>query len=276
MQTIILCGGLGTRLREETEYRPKPMVNIGTRPILWHIMKGYAHHGFQDFILALGYKGNMIKDYFTRYEVINNDVSIELGKPQSLCIHQRHDECGWNITLADTGEQTLKGARLKKIDKYLTGDTFMATYGDGVSDVDISALAAFHKSHGKMVTMTAINPISRFGELKTIGNQVVAFTEKPKTSSAANHGLINGGFFVFDRRIMDYLTFDDACDLEIGPLEEIAAKGQLMVYKHKGFWSCMDTLRDMEYLNRLWDSGKARWKVWDNPEMQMKMAANSF
>jgi len=152
----------------------------------------------------------------------------------------------------------------------------MATYGDGVSDVDISALAAFHKSHGKMVTMTAINPISRFGELKTIGNQVVAFTEKPKTSSAANHGLINGGFFVFDRRIMDYLTFDDACDLEIGPLEEIAAKGQLMVYKHKGFWSCMDTLRDMEYLNRLWDSGKARWKVWDNPEMQMKMAANSF
>lgn len=258
MKVVILCGGAGTRLREETEFRPKPMVNIGPYPILWHIMKYYSQFGFKEFVLALGYKGDMIKNFFCHYELMNNDVTIELGQPEKTCIHYAHDEAGWKITLADTGEKSLKGARLKKVEKYITGDTFMMTYGDGIADVNIGKLLAFHKAHGKMATVTGINIASRFGELKIDGDSVETFSEKPQDGK----GFINGGFFVFNRKILDYLTTDDLCDLEVGPLEQAAKEGQLMVYKHKGFWACMDTLRDMEYLNKIWNDGRARWKIW--------------
>jgi glucose-1-phosphate cytidylyltransferase len=258
LKVVILCGGMGTRLREETEFRPKPMVNIGAYPILWHIMKYYSQFGYKEFVLALGYKGDMIKNYFCHYELMNNDVTIELGQPENTRIHYAHDEAGWKITLADTGERALKGARLKKVEKYITGDTFMMTYGDGVADVNINELLAFHKSHGMMATVTGINPASRFGELKIDGDRVEAFSEKPQD----DEGLINGGFFVFSRKILDYLSTDDLCDLEIGPMEQIAKEGQLMVYKHRGFWACMDTLRDMEYLNKIWNDDKATWKIW--------------
>jgi glucose-1-phosphate cytidylyltransferase len=258
-KVVILCGGAGTRLREETDFRPKPMVNIGDRPILWHIMKYYSQYGYKEFILALGYKGEMIKNYFCHYELMNNDVTLELGKPENMCIHHSPDESGWKITLAKTGEKSLKGSRLKKIEKYIPDDTFMMTYGDGVADVDINALLAFHKAHGKIVTVTGINPLARFGELKIDGDRVVSFAEKPQNGEV----LVNGGFFVFNRTIFDYLSFDDFCDLEIGPLEQLAQKGHLMVYKHQGFWACMDTLRDMEYLNKLWNEGHAKWKIWE-------------
>lgn len=258
LKVVILCGGVGTRLREETEFRPKPMVNIGAHPIIWHIMKYYSQFGHKDFVLALGYKGETIKNYFCHYELMNNDVTIELGKKDEILIHQSHEEAGWKITLADTGEKALKGARLKKVERYITGDTFMMTYGDGIADVDINQLLAFHKSHGKMATVTGINPAARFGELKIDGDRVETFSEKPQNGD----GLINGGFFVFNRKILDYLTTDDLCDLEIGPLEKIAKEGQLMVYKHLGFWACMDTMRDMEYLNKIWNDGKAKWKIW--------------
>jgi glucose-1-phosphate cytidylyltransferase len=258
MKVVILCGGAGTRLREETEFRPKPMVNIGARPILWHIMKYYAQFGCREFVLALGYKGDMIKNYFCHYELMNNDVTIELGQPENIHIHHSHEEAGWKITLADTGEKSLKGARLKKVERYISGDTFMMTYGDGIADVDLDALLAFHRGHGRMATVTGINLASRFGELKIAGDHVESFSEKPQQGD----GLINGGFFVFNREIFKHLTPDDACDLEIGALERIAREGQLMVYKHRGFWACMDTLRDMEYLNRIWENGQARWKIW--------------
>lgn len=258
MKIVILCGGLGARLREETEFRPKPMVNIGDRPILWHIMKTYSNYGYNDFILALGYKGGMIKDYFYHYELMNHAVTIKLGHPRELHVHQCHDEVGWQITMIETGENALKGGRLKRLEKYIDGDLFMMTYGDGVANIDINDLLAFHSKHGKLATVTGINPASRFGELKINEDHVESFSEKPETGSA----VINGGFFVFNRKIFDYLSDDDNCDLEIGPLEKIAKMGQLMVYKHTGFWSCMDTLRDMDFLNKLWYENKAEWKVW--------------
>lgn len=258
MKVVILCGGLGTRLREETEFRPKPMVNIGSHPILWHILKVYAYYGYKDFILSLGYKGEMIKEYFFHYEIMNNDVTLELGSPEKTRIYQSHDENGWRVTLADTGEKALKGARLKKIERYIDGNEFMMTYGDGIADINIDALLKFHRRHGKMATVTGVNLASRFGELKVKDDQVEVFSEKPGTSS----GLINGGFFVFNKRIFDYLSVDDYCDLEIGALEKIAYDGQLMVYKHTGYWACMDTFRDMEYLNKLWNENKAFWKIW--------------
>ena len=260
MQVVILCGGLGTRLREETEFKPKPRVAIGSRPILWHIMKLYASYGYRDFVLALGYKGDSIKNYFCHYELMNNDVTVELGKGDPVHIHQSHEESGWKVTLANTGEKTLKGGRLKKVEKYLTGDTFMLTYGDGVGNIDIPALVAFHRQHGRLATITGINPPSRFGQLNVSGSQVTAFSEKP----VEGEGVINGGFFIFNRKILDYLTDDELCDLEVGPLEKIASEGQLMVYKHKGFWACMDTQRDMEYLNRLWAENRAEWKIWQS------------
>ena len=257
VQVVILCGGLGTRLREETEFRPKPMVNIGNRPILWHIMKSYAHYGFKEFILCLGYKGEMIKEYFCHYEFMNSDVTLKLGSPENTCIHQSHEENGWQVTLSDTGEKALKGARLKKVEKYITGNDFMLTYGDGVADIDINALLAFHRSHGKLATVTGVNRASRFGELKIDGNKVLAFNEKPEMNS----DFVNAGFFVFNRRIFDYLSADDDCDLEKGALEKIASEGELMVYRHAGSWACMDTLRDMDYLNKLWNENKAFWKI---------------
>jgi glucose-1-phosphate cytidylyltransferase len=259
VQTVILCGGLGTRLREETEFRPKPMVNIGNRPILWHIMKIYAHYGFRDFILALGYKGEIIKDYFCHYELMNSDLTIELGKPENVYIHNCHDETGWRVTLANTGARTLKGGRLKRVERYITGDTFMVTYGDGVANVDINQLLDFHRSHGRIATLTGVSAMARFGELHIDGIKVTSFEEKPQI---AQGGCINGGFFVFDRKIFDYLTEDERCDLEYGALEELAHEGELFVYKHKGFWACMDNLRDVEYLNRIWTEGRGEWKVW--------------
>jgi glucose-1-phosphate cytidylyltransferase len=260
MQVVILCGGAGTRLREETEFKPKPMVHIGARPILWHIMKTYARYGHTDFVLALGYRGDMIKDYFCHYELMNNDVTIELGRSEQLCIHNSHEESGWRITMANTGEKTLKGGRLKRVEKYITDDTFLLTYGDGLADVNIQTLIDYHHSHGKIATVTGVNPASRFGELKMEGNLVRSFREKPDYSET---GLINGGFFVLNRKIFDYLTPDETCDLEYGPMEKIADEGQLMVFKHNGFWACMDTIRDAEYLNRIWEEGTAAWKVWD-------------
>lgn len=260
MQIVILCGGLGTRLREETEYRPKPMVNIGDRPILWHIMKIYSHFGYNDFILPLGYKGTMIKEYFWHYELMNSDVSMELGKQDSLCMHNCHDESGWKVTLANTGEKTLKGGRLKRVEKYISGDTFMLTYGDGVADINIDKLVEFHNAHGKIATVTGVSPTARFGELSIKNNQVTTFQEKPEISS--DGGYVSGGFFVFNKKIFDYLDYAEDCDLEIGALEKIAAAGELMVYKHKGFWACMDTLRDVEHLNLIWKKDQARWKCW--------------
>lgn len=258
IKVIILCGGLGTRLREETEFRPKPMVNIGTRPILWHIMKYYSQFGFKEFVLALGYKGEMIKNYFAHYELMNNDVTIELGHDEKTFIHHTHNEAGWKITLADTGEKTLKGARLKILQKYIQDELFMMSYGDGISNVDIDSLLDFHKSHGKIATVTGITRSSQFGELKTEGDRVVAFSEKPRNEN----GYINGGYFVFNRSVFNYLSTDDSCDFEVGPLEQIAREGQLMVYRHPGFWACMDTYRDMEFLNRLWTENRAAWKIW--------------
>lgn len=258
IKVVILCGGMGTRLREETEFRPKPMVEIGGKPILWHIMKIYAHYGYKDFVLCLGYKGEIIKEYFYNYKLLNNDFTVELGDNNNIEFYSNHSEKDWRITLANTGDKALKGARLKRAEKYIGDEQFMMTYGDGVADIDINSLLTFHNSHGKLATVTGINPASRFGELKINSDRVEAFYEKPKTSP----GFINGGFFVFNRGIFDYLSDDDNCDLEIGPLEEIARRGQLMVYKHRGSWVCMDTLRDMDYLNKLWNENKSFWRVW--------------
>ncbi|WP_319470208.1 glucose-1-phosphate cytidylyltransferase [uncultured Pseudodesulfovibrio sp.] len=259
MEVVILCGGLGTRLREETEFRPKPMVNIGPRPILWHVMKIYAHYGHTKFVLPLGYKGEMIRDYFVNYEWMNNDITIELGKPEKLCLHECHDEAGWSITLANTGPTTLKGGRIKQIEKYIKGDTFMLTYGDGVADINIDKLLEFHKSHGKIVTLSGVSIAQRFGELHTEGDVVRSFQEKPKTAMG---NIINGGYMVLNRKVFDYLTPDTDCDFEYGPLEQLADAGELMVYRHDGFWACMDTLRDTEHLNQLWNENRAEWKIW--------------
>jgi len=257
IEVVILCGGLGTRIKEETEYRPKPMVEIGGKPILWHIMKIYSHYGFKDFVLCLGYKGELIKEYFYNYEILNNDFTIELGK-QKIEVHNSHGETGWRVTLVDTGTNALKGARLKKIERYIDSDTFMVTYGDGVANINISDLLKFHNNHGKIATLTGVKPPSRFGALSIKGDKINKFIEKPQ----AIEGLINGGFFVFNKRIFDYLDDKDSCDLEIGTLDKLAQEEELMVYKHLDDWMCMDTLRDMQYLQRLWQSDKAFWKIW--------------
>jgi len=258
MKVVILCGGMGTRLKEETEYKPKPMVMIGNRPILWHIMKIYAFYGYNDFVLCLGYKGEAIKEYFYHYEIMANDFQVTLGQNNAFQIFHNHQEKDWKIILSDTGDKALKGARLKRIEKYIDSEDFMVTYGDGVADIDIPRLIAFHNSHGKIATLTGVKPLSRFGELQVEGEKVRAFTEKPQS----DEGLINGGFFIFRRKIFDYLEDNDDCDLEYGALEALAKEDQLMVYRHDSFWACMDTYRDMEYLNRLWSEGKALWKKW--------------
>lgn len=262
IQTIILCGGLGTRLKEETEFRPKPMVPIGGKPILWHIMKIYARYGYTDFILPLGYKGEMIKEYFHHYHLMNRDVCIKLGNHHSVSFlsGESDNRDNWSIILVDTGEKTLKSGRLKRVEKYLTSDVVMVTYGDGVADIDINKLLEFHWSHGKTATMTAVSPASQFGELKIKGNQVLQFREKPIHMS--DH-YISGGFYVFNRSFFSDLVESDSHDLETDSLENLATKGELMAYKHPGKWACMDTLRDMDYLNRLWDENKAFWKIWE-------------
>lgn len=257
MKVVILCGGLGTRLKEETDFRPKPMVPIGNRPILWHIMKIYAHYGFKDFVLALGYKGEVIKEYFQNYEILNSDATLELGRPENKVIYGQHDELGWKVTLVDTGQKNLKGSRLKQLEKYITGDDFMLTYGDGVGDIDIPALLDFHRSHGKTVTITGVTPPSQFGKLAVSGDDVFSFAEKPEDDS-----IVNGGFFVFNKNIFQYLSDGDDCDLEYGTLETLAASRELKLYRHNGYWSNMDTFRDMEHLNKIWDNGEAKWKLW--------------
>ncbi len=256
IKVVILCGGMGTRLKEETEFLPKPMVRIGNKPILWHIMNIFASCGFNEFILCLGYKGEMIKEYFHNFEIQNNDFTINLGRSQDVIFHSKND-IDWTVTLANTGIKTLKGARLKKIEKYINNDLFLMTYGDSLCNIDISSLVDFHKNHGKIATVTGVNPSSRFGEIKFEENKVIKFSEKPENAKT----LVNGGYMVFNKEIFNYLTDSEDCDLEYGPLEKIATDEQLMVYKHKGFWACMDTIRDMEYLNELWNSNNAGWVI---------------
>lgn len=256
MKVVILCGGLGTRLREETEFRPKPMVEIGGRPILWHVMKSYAYYDFTDFVLCLGYKGDIIRDYFLNYEIRNRDVTITLGS-RNLEIHNDHTESGWRVTLADTGEKTLTGGRLKRVAPYLNGQRFMVTYGDGVAAIDIKSLVAFHEKHGKLGTVTAVRPSSRFGELSIENGMVQVFKEKPQV----HEGWINGGFFVFQREVLDLIAGDEE-SLEQGLLVKLASMKELSVYEHPGFWQCMDTYREMELLNEMWRNGKAPWAVW--------------
>lgn len=256
IKTVILCGGMGTRLREETEYRPKPLVEIGGKPILWHIMKIYSHYGYKDFILCLGYKGEMIKEYFLNYEMLNSDFTIELGS-KNIEIHNSHEEYGLKISLVDTGEATMTGARVKKVGKFIDSEIFMLTYGDGVADINISKLLEFHKSHGKIGTITGVHPVSRFGELVVKDNKVKSFAEKPQSID----GLINGGFFVFNKEFLDYIHENDDCVLEKDPMEKLVKDGELMVYKHDGFWQCMDTYRDFTMLNNLWKTNP-QWKIW--------------
>lgn len=259
MKVVILAGGMGTRLKEETEFKPKPLVNVGGKPILWHIMKIYSHYGFKDFIIAVGYKGWMIKDYFYNYAVYNTDFTIEFCNNKITFHNNLIDD--WRVTIVDTGEHSLKGARLKKIEKFIAQDdeNFMVTYGDGVSNVNIRKLIEFHIKHGKIATLTGVKPIARFGELEIDGEKIVNFSEKPQTSG----NYINGGFFVFKRDIFEYLYNRDDCDLEYGTLEKLATEGELMVYKHDDFWYCVDTIRDLEYLNKLYEKRQAKWMIWE-------------
>ena len=257
MKVIILAGGWGTRLGQRTELIPKPMVKIGKRPILWHIMKIYSHFGYNDFIICLGVKGDSIKDYFYHYEMESYDFTVHLSNG-NIEFHNKHNEENWNVTLIDTGLNTLKGGRIKRVEKYLDPDMNMLSYGDGVADININKLINFHKSHGKILTITGVYAPSRFGEILEKDGQVLTFEEKPQTSS----GLINGGFMVFNNEFLDYLTPDEDCDFEIGPLENLSARGEVMVYKHLKNWECMDHERDVEYLNKLWNNHQAFWKFW--------------
>jgi len=257
MKVVILCGGFGTRLREQTEIKPKPMVEIGSMPILWHIMKTYAYYGFNEFILCLGYMGAVIKKYFYNYEILSNDFTIELGT-KNIKMYSNHLETGWKVTLVNTGLDAMTGARVKRIETFINEDTFMLTYGDGVTDLNIQELLNFHKNHGKIGTLTGVFPPSRYGELFIQGDQVISFEEKPK----GQNNSINGGYFVFNKEFFNYLDNDDSCILEKEPLEKLASDGELKVFQHKDFWQCMDTYRDYKYLNDLWKRGNAPWKVW--------------
>jgi glucose-1-phosphate cytidylyltransferase len=256
MKVVILAGGLGTRLSEETVIKPKPMVEIGGNPIIWHIMKIYSYYGFNDFIICLGYKGYMIKEYFANYFLHMSDVTIDI-KNNKTEIHQNFSE-PWKISLIDTGEDTMTGGRVKRVQSYIGNETFMLTYGDGVSDVNILKLIKFHKQQGQTGTLTAFRPVGRFGSLELQDTNVTKFLEKPKGEG----GYISGGFFVFEPELFDYLK-DDTTILEIAPLELLATEGQLNAYKHEGFWYSMDTLRDKNYLENVWATGQAPWKVWD-------------
>lgn len=261
MKAMILCGGEGTRLREHTETRPKPMVHVGGRPILWHIMKTYAHYGITEFILCLGYKGEVIKDYFLNYEAMNSDFTVELGQKNQIHYHgSDHNEDGWKVTLVDTGEKAMTGARVFRGARHLSDsdERFCLTYGDGVSDVNIAELLNFHETHEAAATVTGVMPPSRFGEIVHENSRVVAFAEKPQSG----HRIINGGFFVLNRTFLDYLSDDPGCVLEREPLERCAKDGNLQVYAHAGYWQCMDTYRDWELLEREWNSGEAPWSVW--------------
>ncbi|CAN5392422.1 glucose-1-phosphate cytidylyltransferase [soil metagenome] len=259
MKVIILCGGQGTRLREETEYKPKPMVEIGGKPIIWHIMKLYSHYGYKDFVLALGYKGNVIRDYFLNYFNYNNDFSIELGTGKTT-VYGSHDEHDWKVTLVETGADSMTGYRVKSCQKYITEDRFMLTYGDAVCNVNIEELVSFHIKSEKIGTVTGVYPPSRFGDLTIQGEQVLHFKEKSKDTGL--QAPINGGFFVFKKEIFDLIDDDPKCDFERKPMDRLTEQNQLSIFKHSEFWQCMDTYRDYEYLNDLWKS-KPEWKVWE-------------
>lgn len=259
MKAVILCGGRGTRLREETEHKPKPMIQVGPKPILWHIMKSYAAHGVADFVLCLGYKGDVIKEYFLQYEAMNSDFTVTLGRTDQIEFHVPHAELGWRVTLADTGPDAMTGARVKRVQKYVGTERFCLTYGDGLSDVDLAALLRFHDAHGAVGTVTGVRPPGRFGELAVEGDRVDSFSEKPPAAG----GLINGGFFVLEPSFFDYLDTADDCILERAPLEKLSRDGQLRVYRHDGFWQCVDTFRDYELLNNLWSSGAPPWRTWE-------------
>ncbi len=256
MKTVILAGGLGTRLSEETDMKPKPMTEIGGKPVLWHIMKIYSHYGFDDFVICLGYKGYMIKEWFANYFLHNADVTIKLKENKVLTHKSKSEE--WTVSLIDTGLHTMTGGRVKKVKDYLDGETFMMTYGDGVGSVDIKKVLEFHKSHGKLATMTAVQPPGRFGLIETKEDRVMTFAEKPTGEGA----WVNGGFFVLEPEVLKYIKDDDTI-WERKSLEALAAEGELMAYKHRGFWKPMDTLRDKRELETLWESKKAPWKVWE-------------
>ncbi|MBY0238304.1 MAG: glucose-1-phosphate cytidylyltransferase [Burkholderiaceae bacterium] len=253
MKAVILAGGLGTRLSEETTVKPKPMVEIGGKPILWHILKSYSAHGINDFVICCGYKGYVIKEFFANYFLHTSDVTFDL-QYNTMQVHERHAE-PWKVTLVDTGENTMTGGRLNRVRAYIEKDeAFCFTYGDGVADIDIAASVKFHKEHGKLATMTAVQPPGRFGALDMDGTSVTAFKEKPQ----GDGNWINGGYFVLSPKVLDYLT-DDNCIWEKEPLEQLAAEGQLNAFQHRGFWQPMDTLRDKVALEDLWQSGKAPW-----------------
>lgn len=260
MKVVILCGGQGTRMREETEYRPKPLVEIGGRPVLWHIMKIYAHHGVRDFVLCLGYRGGMIKQYFLDYEAMTNDFTICLGRHHEVTYHDEHPEQDFRVTLAETGLNTMTGGRVRRAAKHLGDDrTFMVTYGDGLLGVDVAELLRFHRTHGRLATVTSVRPVSRFGVLELDDNALVRrFAEKP-----AGDGWVNAGFFVFERGVLDYLDGGDECVLEREPLERLAADGQIVAYRHPGQFHAMDTYREYLALNELWATGQAPWKIWE-------------
>lgn len=255
MQVVILAWWLWTRLSEETSLRPKPMVEIWGRPIIWHIMKIYASYGYKEFIVCLGYKGYMIKEWFANYFLHNSDVTIDIGKNEINVLNKNGED--WKVTLIDTGADTMTGWRLKRVGQYIEGDTFMMTYGDGVSNVNIDELVKFHEKHGKLATITSVQPAGKFGRLSLEGDQVVEFAEKKDNESA----WINGGFMVLNKKVIEYIT-GDAMPFEKDPLENIATDGELMTYKHHGFWHAMDTLQNKNTLEAFWSTGSAPWKLW--------------
>jgi glucose-1-phosphate cytidylyltransferase len=256
MKVAILAGGVGSRLTEETQVKPKPMVEIGGRPILWHLMKHYSVYGFHDFVIALGYKGKYIKKYFTDFCAFEDDLTVRL-KPRSIELHEGGVRPDWNIDLIDTGVATLTGGRIKRLAPYLGRETFMLTWGDGVSNVDLNKLLEFHRAHGKIATVTAVRPPARFGHMRFKGDRVLEFSEKPQ----AAEGWINGAFFVLEPRVFDYIEGDET-QWEKEPMERLAAEGELMAYRHTDFWQCMDTMRDKVLLESLWQGGDAPWKTW--------------
>ena len=257
MKAVLLAGGLGTRMREETEFRPKPMVEVGGKPVLWHLMKLFAAHSITDFVICTGYKGEQIKEYFLNYAAHNNDFTITLGQSSDLVFHDDHLESEWHVTVADTGPTTLTAGRVERIERFVQGERFIVTYGDGLADLDVSKLLAFHAEHGHKATITTVQPLSRFGLVDVEDSLVTRFREKPQMDD-----WVSAGFFVFEPSVFDYLRNGDDMMLEHEPLARLAAEGELAAFRHDGFWQPMDTYRESVLLNEMWDKGTAPWKVW--------------